>query len=277
MTFSEALPALRAALAAEGFNHVGVLDFHGFLARHGAVFRPPARTRWPRSIVVLASGGGAMWAAFQVFLRKNPSWAGRRDPLDDWTAHAVGRALGAALPSGVRAEALYPFRPAWGRPVPFQRMARESGLGVPSKLGTLIHPEFGPWFGLRAAILTDLALAPTAPLGASPCEGCPAPCVPACPFPGAMTEAGWSMARCQEAKLAEPACRARCDARAACVVGVEHRYADDEIAHHYGRLTERLEAGVRTYRKLTFGLLPSSLLLRTYFFTLGRIFSRVSR
>jgi len=78
-------------------------------------------------------------------------------------------------------------------------------------------------------------------------------------------------------KLSNPKCRAHCDARAACVVGPEHRYPDEEIRYHHGTATERTEQWLAPYRRLTLGLVPPSLLLRTYFFTFGRIRSIVSR
>ncbi|MCA9771140.1 MAG: hypothetical protein KC466_01950, partial [Myxococcales bacterium] len=157
------------------------------------------------------------------------------------------------------------------------RLALDAGLGVPSKLGLLIHPTWGPWLGLRAAVATDLDLSPTASLGAwNPCEGCPAPCAGAC-HGAAVGPRGWDMRACVESKVSDDRCRGGCDARSACVVAPEHRYDDDEIRYHSTTSAQRIEERLGPYRKLTFGVVPSRFLLRMYFFTLGRIFSKVSK
>jgi hypothetical protein len=66
---------------------------------------------------------------------------------------------------------------------------------------------------------------------ASPCTGCPAPCERAC-HGRAVSEAGLDLVQCGATRLSHEACRLRCDARSACVVGTEHRYADAQLTYH---------------------------------------------
>lgn len=56
-----------------------------------------------------------------------------------------------------------------------------AGLGVMGRNNLLITPQYGPRVRLRA-LLVDLPLPITGPLGGfDPCNGCEAPCLPACP------------------------------------------------------------------------------------------------
>jgi epoxyqueuosine reductase QueG len=114
----------------------------------------------------------------------------------------------------------------------FVALGHAAGLGVPSRLGLLIHPEFGPWLSLRAAILCERTLVPTPELVRfEPCAGCPAPCAGAC-HGEALAGARFDTAACLATRLREPACKARCDARRACVYGREHAYREHAEAHH---------------------------------------------
>ena len=87
--------------------------------------------------------------------------------------HALGRA---ARPSARRVSisAAAAGRPSRSRTRPlalsFAHLAECAGLGRPSLLGVLVHPEFGPWIALRAAILLPFALpAPRPADGFDPC------------------------------------------------------------------------------------------------------------
>jgi epoxyqueuosine reductase QueG len=109
--------------------------------------------------------------------------------------------------------------------------ARGAGLGWPSRLGLLLHPERGPWWSLRAALLTDAPLAVGAPLASPPpCAACEAPCTRVCPG-AAPGPGGFDVGRCGAVRARDPRCAERCDARRACPVGAAHRYAaGDEAA-----------------------------------------------
>ena len=50
-----------------------------------------------------------------------------------------------------------------------------SGLGGHSRLGLLVHREYGPWLSLRALVLTERRFADLGPAEEfEPCSGCPA-------------------------------------------------------------------------------------------------------
>jgi hypothetical protein len=125
--------------------------------------------------------------------------------------------------------------------VDFRTAALRAGLGWPSRLGLLLHPEHGPWMGLRALCLTTEELEPTGPLGGEgPCGGCPAPCATACPagaiLPGPLgLGGGWSVGICASWHERSDLCLRSCASRLACPQGAPSRYPPDELRYHYDR------------------------------------------
>jgi epoxyqueuosine reductase QueG len=157
----------------------------------------------------------------------------RRHPVDDHTRATLdleAAALAAALPQA-RFRTLFPFDDPAPR-VSFLRLAEEAGLGTTDTvLGLLLHPEFGPWVSLRACLLTDLDLpAGGRLLDFRPCDGCPRPCLEACPA-RVLNAFGWDHAACFEYRRRGPNCLDGCSPRIACPVGAAHRYGPEEMRH----------------------------------------------
>lgn len=195
-----------------------------------------------RSVLVFASGGTALWSAMLTDLKAHPRHlADEANPLDAF----VQRGL----------QAVDPHPPAsrrWVRcaadadiMVDFRSLAVAAGLGWPSRLGLLIHPSHGLWLGLRAACFTTDSIPPTGPrAGSGPCEGCPAPCVSACPAgavsDGPLGPAGaWDVQRCAHFHQSSSQCERTCHSRVACPEGAPHRYSDAQRAYHYHRASGR--------------------------------------
>src|SRR5262249_21222524 len=87
-----------------------------------------------------------------------PPAAGRvADPLDAFTRHVVGDAIGPLRDELGAARVVFPFE-LHPLAVSFVHLAECAGLGRRSLLGVLVHPEYGPWMALRAAILVPFAL-----------------------------------------------------------------------------------------------------------------------
>lgn len=225
------IAALSARLAPHGLNLVGVTPLsrydEGLAPQHALARFAPGAT----SAIVIGNGGGALWAAFQAHRRAHPGHDASPDPLDAFTYAVIEDAARPLV--GRSARLLYPFRfPA--DPVSFMRLAACAGLGHPSLTGVLVHPVFGPWIALRAALLVPELLDAPGPAAAfDPCSGCvERACITACPA-GAVGPSGWDVPRCagHRARSDDP-CAARCHARFDCVVGREHRYPPDALAHH---------------------------------------------
>ncbi|HKM99533.1 MAG TPA: hypothetical protein VJX23_03385 [Candidatus Binataceae bacterium] len=232
------LEKIQAAGAPFGLNLVAAVP----VARYDAAVTEPYRAApldsGAKSIIVIANGGGALWAALKNHADRNPGWWNREHPLDDFTCTIVENELvPAARGAGSRCAVVYPFMQGKST-LNFVELGKAAALAGPSILGVLVHPRFGPWIAFRAAILVDdLIDAPGEARGFDPCPTCvPRSCIAACPTGAVAFPSGWDIPRCLTYRIeSEPDCASRCHARAACVIGPEHRYPDDELAHHQKR------------------------------------------
>lgn len=171
-----------------------------------------------RRLVVVGSLGSALWEAAQHHHRST----GHPDPVDD----LVRRAL--ATPHDADRTWVFADRDE-ARILPLRTLAVAAGLGWSSRLGLVLHPEGGPWLGLRAVALTPHDLPVTGPRPEpTPCDGCPAPCAAACPV-GALRP-DLQLDRCLPQRAA---CTPGCHARAACPVGRDHAHAADRRRYHH--------------------------------------------
>jgi len=177
------------------------------------------------SAVLLGNAGPSLWPALQA--------AGPRGehPVDDYS-RATALAFAARFAGEPRALCLYPG--AEQQP-PLQLWSQLAGWHQRSPLGMGIHPRHGLWQACRALLLLRSPLPECRePPGVSPCHGCAAPCVAACPAQ-ALAVGEWpDMRRCLDHRVAAASgCADRCLARLACPVAAGQRYPLAQIAHHY--------------------------------------------
>ncbi|HLH76970.1 MAG TPA: hypothetical protein VKV28_09225 [Candidatus Binataceae bacterium] len=238
------LEFIRDRAARCGLNLVAALA----VTRYDAVVPEAARLGpiepQARTVVVIGNGGGEFWRHYQRYLKLHPEHAARADPLDDYTRTLVNEELVAPLADrAIRARALFPFvqEPI---AVSFMDLARLAGLGAPSLLGLLVHPTYGPWIAMRAALLIRLELDAAGPaLNFDPCPQCTSrACIAACPT-AAIGRDGWNARRCVDYRLMA-ACADACHARVACVLAPQARYSAEELAYHQ----EHSLRAIRAYR-----------------------------
>jgi hypothetical protein len=226
---------LHERLVPQGFNVIGAAD----VARYDAAVPPRhavgARVPDARTVVVIGNGGAALWEAFRRHCEDEPSAARQPEPLDAFTRAVVMDAVESpGLDLGGPPRVAFPFEDE-PLALSFVHLAECAGLGRRSLVGVLVHPEFGPWFALRAALLLPFALDAPRPADAfDPCPGCvERPCIAACPG-GAVGSGGWDAPRCAGHRLSGvgDGCDAGCHARVACVLAPEHRYRPEALAFH---------------------------------------------
>jgi hypothetical protein len=226
--------AVSEALAPHGLNLVGATAPDAYDAIVPARYALRGIMSDARGVVVIGNGGGAFWSAYRAFCAGHPGHEATPDPLDAFTQEVVEAVARPIV--GQAARFLYPFRFP-DDPVSFMALAECAGLGRRSLAGVLVHPTFGPWIALRAAILLPVAVRAARPAdGFDPCPGCvERACMPACPG-GAVSDAGWDVPRCAAHRMQpDDPCAARCHARFDCVIGREHRYPADALAYHQER------------------------------------------
>jgi epoxyqueuosine reductase len=246
---------LDPALERDGLNLAAVLSPRDYDGRVPEPWRTAVQLPDARSVVILASGGDAFFSAAMAHA------AGRDHPLDRFCEERVQAEADRWTREGAPTRAFFYWQrlPRAGESGPgefldFVSVAEAAGLGVRSRLGQLIHPRYGLWFGLRALLLSRRALprSPTVADDFAPCTPCPAPCASACPGAAVSTrgtvphpDSAFSSRRCAGERQANPACEARCDARLACPVGATWAYSAQALAHH---MQSRLYEGEKNAR-----------------------------
>ncbi|HZJ63336.1 MAG TPA: hypothetical protein VFD36_07400 [Kofleriaceae bacterium] len=230
------LEALRAALEPSGLNLLGVADIAAYDEQAARARRSQAVCAGTRSIIVVGNGGPALWHAFLADLERAPEHLTREPhPLEAFVKREVGRAD--AVLDGVSRRWMFAVSDSWDQ-VDLRVLGYLAGLGTNSRLRLLMNARHGTWLGLRAACFVALDLPAGAPGGPDLCEGCPAPCVAACPGK-AFPEGHWDVDRCSDYHLASDDCGERCHARLACPQGAESRYPPEELHYHTNNRTGR--------------------------------------
>ena len=211
---------LDPGLEQAGFNVAGVLARERYDALVPQAWRSPALLPGAGAALVLGCGGRAFGEAFA----RSPEARAASHPLDRFTARVVREAATAHARTWGATRGLFYWERRGGVFADLVALGRECGLGVPGRLGVLLHPTYGPWMSLRAILLTAARLEPTAPLrDFEPCRGCPAPCARACPG-GAVGALAFDTAACLATTRVHAPCREACAARRACVLGPDHAY-----------------------------------------------------
>ena len=209
------IAALTTACAEIGFDLVQPFALGWYNDAVAAEYRLPDLGR-PHALGALIGHTRALWAPFLAAWRDDTALHAAADPLDRYSETRLA-AVVEALP--LRAELRFAHAPVPRRPA-IQRLAEISGLAPLSPVGLNVHPVYGPWIGLRAAVVFDIeGPAGAPPPVANPCADCVRTCVPA--FERACLATG------------PDAWRLWLAVRDACPIGRAHRYSDDQIVYHY--------------------------------------------
>jgi hypothetical protein len=218
--------------SASGINLCGLVDRGRFDAGEPAERRLQNEAPTCGTVVVLASGG-------RSFAQQFGRWhaeVGRGNTTAAMFALAIATEIATLLQ---QANVICRVMGFGGRArVHEGRLGEAAGFGVVSPVsGLLLHPEFGPWVRVRAAVLCDgmpFGALPEASLAESfhPCCGCPRPCVTACPATVHDGMGHHDLARCGSHRLGG-GCDTGCGSRAACPLGAEHRDDAGESAHRH--------------------------------------------
>lgn len=177
-----------------------------------------------RSLLLIGNGGRGLWGALESATLASP------DPIENHVRTVLEPMRPAMQETWGDVHFLYPFGPL--PQLDFVALARVAGWGLPGPFGMAIHPTYGPWWAMRAAIAVVVEVEEYAgPSKQSVCEGCPAPCLTACP-PGATRFPQLDFERCTNWRINSGDCQDLCHARLACPVGLEHRYSPSQAAYH---------------------------------------------
>lgn len=227
----DTLEQVAAWARARGLNLVGQTDAETFDRCQPSGRRAVERDPACRSILVLGGSGPFNWNYLKRKLGPALAQAAPdAHPIDDWSRDVAAELLSMLRLGGIcDGSVLLPNdRPSLN----FVQLGECAGVGTISPvLEQLVHPEFGPWITLRAAILLHgqpfAAAAREVSMAFQPCDGCAQPCAKSCPADvyGGMRAA--DVAACVRHRVGG-GCAIGCDARRGCTLGVEHRPREDE-------------------------------------------------
>lgn len=188
------------------------------------------------TLILFGNAGSSIWPNFS---QSAEYLDGDLDPLNRWSER-----IGELLAEQWGGIALFPFG---GPPYqPFVKWAKKSEQLQSSKLGMLMHPEYGLWHAYRFAIaLPDaLNIAPENLVSnRHACDRCTAkPCLSGCPV-DAFDGKNYDVKKCFTYLDHHPQAQCHqvgCQARAACPEGQAYRYQADHAAFHMEKLVDSL-------------------------------------
>jgi epoxyqueuosine reductase QueG len=250
---SSLLAEARLQAASTGLNLFGIVDAERFdawqpLEQRTMTLRPDCRT-----VIVLGSGG-------RVAARgpSEPAVRLAHIELQDVIAYERAAAQRLAAMLLCRSVSNRLVEPVVGQRLNFVRLAEAAGFGTVSPVsGLLLHPEFGPWVRVRAALLLDgRPFGPVADASITdrfqPCCSCAKPCLTACPVSVHDGLGNQDLARCVEHRHLG-GCASGCGSRRACPIGAEHR---DQIGPDVHRYTHRILTTQRALGSFVWRFVP---------------------
>ncbi len=183
------------------------------------------------TLILFGNAGSSIWECFS----ESREYAdGAPDPLNRWSER-----IGEQIATRLSGRALFPFG---GPPYqPFISWAKKAESLRSSKVGMLIHPQYGLWHAYRFAVAIPESLSipsPTVvPPGTDPdiCNNCvDQPCLNTCPV-DAFTASGYEVEDCYGYLKQNPesSCRTTsCQARTACPQGSSFHYHQKHARFH---------------------------------------------
>lgn len=110
MPASTIIEGIRRAGAPYGLNLVATAAVERYDAAVTEPYRAHAIAPDARTIIVVANGGGELWAALKRHADANPGWWQRANPLDDFTREIVEREIAPAVRAvAANVRVIYPF------------------------------------------------------------------------------------------------------------------------------------------------------------------------
>lgn len=224
---------LGTVLAKSGLNVAAAMGAEQYDALVSAPWKTASLLPAATTVYVIGSGGSDFYHAALAACPDSDH------PLDDYCEASMARLVSGLEARGVACRALFYWQRLGEHPdergefADFVAIARGAGLGASSRLGLLLHAHYGPWFAIRALLVSDQSSpALTSPdPGFDPCRGCEAPCISAC-HGDAVGHGVFAGHQCASTRHSDSRCASRCDARLACPVGEAHGYSPSVLAHH---------------------------------------------
>lgn len=172
----------------------------------------------PGSLAIVIGNSRALWSPLLAAMRGDRALRDDGDPVERYAMRVIN---GVLLGVGVDATVRWAHTLGDGM-VAIQRLAEIAGLAHLSPAHLSIHPTYGPWLALRAAVVLDVdGPEVDAASMTPPCGACETACLP--------------VQRRLSERPGEGSPRDWVAVRDACPTGRAHRYSEDQIDYHYGK------------------------------------------
>jgi hypothetical protein len=228
-TWRQARDILQERIAPFGFEVLGAVAsdvYNASLDDKLADYRIALADHDRPSVALVVGNTRRLWPLFlEAFA--TTSLADEANPLDAYSRRHIGAAADqVASELGVVHAVRFSFDPP-PNTVAIQRLTALAGVAEVAPIGLCVHPAYGPWFSLRAAVVLGIA-GPAASTAGATCSTCTSkPCLGPREQVMALGASGFSrelLAEHWQTWLAM---------RDACPVGRAERYGDLQVRYHY--------------------------------------------
>ncbi len=163
----------------------------------------------PQSLAICIGNSKALWPVFKEAYQGSSQLSTNANPLDTYAEISIATVMNTL---DIPLQIVYAHKLDTPK-VLIQQLAVSSGLAYKSDTSKLcVHPTYGPWIGLRAAVVFNIPTQKTLAIS-SVCD-----CTQGCQSNAKKVTADW------KSWLA---------VREACPVGKHHRYSQEQILYHY--------------------------------------------
>jgi hypothetical protein len=219
---------LAKRLDAAGFEVLGAVHVGAYnqtLPAQLEAYRLPS-LRSDHDAVLVIGNTRRLWPLF-LHAYETDGLRAEAHPLDAYSRQHIGKAAAVVAEDlGTRHAVRYSFDPP-PNTVAISRLASLAGVAEASPVGLCVHPDYGPWFSLRAAVVFDVqgpSVTPSRPT----CSACTSrPCLPA------RDELLRTCGSSYDRRAFLENWRTWLAMRDACPVGRSVRYSDQQVRYHY--------------------------------------------
>ena len=220
------IPAWESALIQSGFDLIQRFSVELYNAQVKEENKLP---EFDNSYGVIIGNSKALWPHFTKFLGAHEGWLEAPNPFDRFVEKRIPECLETL---DEKFNIRYSHLPEPNH-IAFQRLAQISGLAFLSKSYLSIHPKFGPWVSLRAAlVIQGVAELPLPEPMVNPCNQCKSSC-----------EISFNkvLNKMEDQKSHQIiGWKEWLEVRNACPLGQRYKFGDEQIEYHYTKSKNQL-------------------------------------
>ena len=184
---------------------------------------------------VLVGNTASVWQPFLLWLHQQSEWQRLHHPFNTYSEYAIQTSCAQVYTD----HQIFWVHETKSYVLPIQKIAHEIGLAFLSAGHFNIHPQFGPWFALRALVLLPTEPAPTVQKAFNPSD-------PSIELQAArlFQQLYQQTMTSSEAHPIQNHWRSWLTLRDLYEVGRGHRYSEEQIQYHYTHDRTVLESGI---------------------------------